>query len=479
MYDVRDLTTQITDFPGPRIDLGTQTGNIVDPFANTPAAASLNVANLTTLIHDKLLAADFADQTTSIAEQNGQLVVMQRPEVHEKIAQLLRSIRDTQTLQVLTNVRFVDVTDQFLERIGIHFTGLDAPVGATALPNVKVDPLNQPSKFGLFPIGGGPGLPAGTTFGDTQPSPAFQFANFLPVPPFQRFFGPASGNVPPNNQPILRPRLDNNFPGVAQASNNTLAGAAAGVRHQWFSHIFGSPTLFQGLTQNLIQFNPLGANTLGSATSAQEGAIFQFRFLQATQTNAVLMALRKDQTADTLLAPKLTQFNNQRAHILVAQQRSYIKDYDVAGAVYDPVIASFMTGVVLEVRPSVSHDRRYITMDVRPGTSTELTPPQIIFLTNGGDVNNPNGNINLPIELPNLELRSISTTMTIPDNGTMLFSGLVRDLKVDIKSGVPLLSDLPIIGRFFSENHKERFRRNLLVLINARIILFDEEEARL
>src|SRR6185436_6118569 len=229
------------------------------------------------------------DQTTSIAEQNGQLVVMQRPEVHEKIAQLLRSIRDTQTLQVLTNVRFVDVTDQFLERIGIHFTGLDAPVGATALPNVKVDPLNQPSKFGLFPIGGGPGLPAGTTFGDTQPSPAFQFANFLPVPPFQRFFGPASGNIPPNNQPIFRPRLDNNFPGVSQASNNTLAGGAAGILHQWFSNIFGSPTLFQGLTQNLIQFNPLGANTLGAATSAQEGAIFQFRFLQATQTNAVLM----------------------------------------------------------------------------------------------------------------------------------------------------------------------------------------------
>ena len=61
----------------------------------------------------------------------------------------------------------------------------------------------------------------------------------------------------------------------------------------------------------------------------------------------------------------------------------------------------------------------------------------------------------------------------------MLFSGLISDRKIDAKSGVPLLSDLPIVGRFFSTNNKERQRRNLLVLINARVVLFDEEEAKL
>lgn len=39
-----------------------------------------------------------------------------------------------------------------------------------------------------------------------------------------------------------------------------------------------------------------------------------------------------------------------RNHILVATQRSYIADYDVSGAVFDPVIKSFMTGVVLDSR---------------------------------------------------------------------------------------------------------------------------------
>jgi general secretion pathway protein D len=61
----------------------------------------------------------------------------------------------------------------------------------------------------------------------------------------------------------------------------------------------------------------------------------------------------------------------------------------------------------------------------------------------------------------------------------MLFSGLINDRKIDAKSGIPMLSDLPVIGHLFSTNNKERIRRNLLILVNSRIILFDEEEANI
>jgi type II secretory pathway component GspD/PulD (secretin) len=294
---------------------------------------------------------------------------------------------------------------------------------------------------------------------------------FIPRPPYQGANQPIS---------ILRPRLDPNFP-VRGNANVGPANAPVGFRRQWWEKIFGSPILTQAQSLNLLRLDPL-TSALGASVSANpaQGALFQFRFLQSAQASAVIQAVRKDQTSDQLLAPKLMQFNNQRSHILVAQQRSYIKDYDVSGAVFDPVISSFLIGVVLEVKPTVSNDKRYITLDVRPGTALELTPPQIVFITNAGlDVNIGGGNINLPIELPNLELRSISTTVTVPDNGTMLFSGLISDRKIDAKSGIPLLSDLPIIGRFFSTNNKERVRRNLLVLINSRVVLFDEEEARL
>lgn len=487
IYDIRDLTTAVTDFPGPRIDVGLasgtggQGGGVVNPFDTTAAAPTVAPADLQVLIKEKLLPAEFADPTTSIEEQNGKLIVMQRPEIHDRIRQLLRSFRETQTVQVLTQVRFVDVTDGFLEKIGVHFTGLDSAPGERGLPNAQFfgGAQNQPSKFGLFPNGGGAGLVPPLP-SDVQSSPNFQFSQFIARPPFHQDFGAPSGNPGPAPITILRPRLDPNFPNRSNATTGP-ANAPVGIRRQWWEQIFGSPVLTQGLTQNLLRLDPL-SSALGTSmvNNPGQGLMMQFRFLQSVQTSAVLQAVRKDQTADQLLAPKIMQFNNQRSHILVAQQRSYIKDYDVSGAVFDPVISSFLIGVVLEVKPTVSSDKRYITLDVRPGTAVELTPPQIVFITNAGlDVNIGGGNINLPIELPNLELRSISTTVTVPDNGTMLFSGLISDRKIDAKSGVPLLSDLPIVGRFFSTNNKERVRRNLLVLINARVVLFDEEEAKL
>ncbi|MFH0939214.1 MAG: hypothetical protein V1899_08035 [Planctomycetota bacterium] len=473
IYDVRDLTTVITDFPGPRIELGV-TAQGSGPLEQPAAPATLLTTDLQALIKDKLLPAEFADPSTSIEESGGKLVVMQRPEIHERIRQLLRSFRETQTLQVLTHVRFVDVRDDFLETIGFHFSGLDAAANERQLPNAVVDPLRQPSAQGIFPVGGGPGL-AGFP-ADVSPSPT-QFQQFIPRPPFYQSF---AGSAPIT---LLHPRLDANFPNRFGGTFGPANGPV-GLRRQWWEQIFGSPVLTQGLTQNFLRLNPL-ASVLGGSiiNNPQQGAMFQFRFLQSTQANAVLQALRKDQTADQLLAPKLMQFNNQRAHILVAQQRSYIKDYDINSAVYDPVLGAFMTGIVLDIRPTVSHDKRYITLDVRPGTAMELQAAQIVWITNSGNVvqgsSGRPGQLNYPIELPFIELRSINTTVTIPDNGTMLFSGLITDHKIDAKAGVPLLSDLPIIGRFFSNNNKERTRRNLLVLINARVVLFAEEEANL
>ncbi len=487
IYDVRDLTATITDFPGPRIELGVAAqGAPVNPFAANQATTQLAAPDLAQLIQERLLAADFADPATSIEEQGGKLVVMQRPEVHSKIREILKSFRETQTVQVLTQVKFIDVLEGFLEQIGVHFQGLDQVPGDPGIPFARVDPLQQPSKYGLFPIGGGPGLTQGLP-SDVLPSPAFQFQDSVDPqtgifrPPFHFDFGPPSGNPEPRTILLLRPRIDSNFPNRGQATFGP-ANAPAGFRRQWYEKWFGSPVLAQAFTQNFVSnlgnSGPLGASLTGQ-NLGEQGGIFQFRFFQSWQASAVLHAVRKDQNSDTLLAPKLMQFNNQRSHIMVAQQRSYIADYDVSGAVFDPVIRSFLVGVVLDVKPTVSHDRKYITLDMRPGTATELTAPQIIFITNGLNVNAPLGNINLPIELPNIELRAINTTVTVPDNGTLLMSGLINDRRIDSKSGIPLLSDLPIIGRLFSTNNKQRERRNLLVLVNARVILFDEEEAKL
>lgn len=489
VYDIRDLTTTLTPFPGPRIDLGTDQNAAAGMLAAAPppAPAVFAETDVQSLIQNKLLRKDFENPKTSIALDNGRLVVMQTPEVHEKIRRILQSLRENQAIQVLTNVRFIDVREGFLESIGVHFSGLDEPVGYMGVPHAYIDPLNTPpgSASGISPNGGWRGLTSLPS--DIANSAAYQFQNSLAqggpfsgtmAPPFHFDQGPPSSNG--RFAPLrLHPRIDANFPIYGQRTYGA-ANAPAGLRRQWYEKWFGSPVLTQAVIHNYTRLNPL-STILGQSfhNFPEQGAIFQFRFLQSTQANVVLQAVRKDRTSDVLLSPRMVQFNNQRAHVLFAQQRAYISDYDVSGAVFDPVIRSFMVGVVLDVQPTVSSDKRYITLTLRPGTAEEIEEPQIIYITDGGDVDNPFGTINLPIELPQLELRSISTSVTTPDGGTLLFSGLISDRKMDAKSGVPFLSDLPVIGRLFSENHKERARRNLLVLVNAKLILFDEEEQKL
>jgi Flp pilus assembly secretin CpaC/tetratricopeptide (TPR) repeat protein len=449
IYDIRDLTSTVTDFPAPRIELSsnTQGGGAGVNFVQPTTAPTLAAPDMAQLIRERLLPADFSDASTSIEEQGGKLVVMQRPEVHGKIRRILQSFRETQAVQVLTQVRFIDTKDGFLEQIGVHFAGLDGQT-ATGIAN----PYGVPNSHSLYPMGGGPGVAA---------YPGQQFTT--------------------HGGPIVHPRLDTSLP------NNDATvypnGMPTGFRKQ-----FGASQLLQAVTSNVVRTltsGPLGSALTGGDVGTQ-GLLMQFRFLHSIQANMVLQAVRKDQTSDTLIATKLMQFNNQRAHVLVANQQSYIYDYDVSGDAWDPIIRTLTTGTVLEVKPTVSHDRKYITLDLRPGVAEFIRFRQIGTYDSPDPIDNgvdgsavAVGLIRLPIDLPEIELRFVNTTVTVPDCGTLLFSGLINDHKLDGKTGVPFFSDLPVIGRIFSTNIKQRERRNLLILVNSRVVLFDEEEEQL
>lgn len=61
----------------------------------------------------------------------------------------------------------------------------------------------------------------------------------------------------------------------------------------------------------------------------------------------------------------------------------------------------------------------YVTMEVHAGSATEAAPPQTVYITNGGDIHNPAGSVNLPIELPNLELKGYNGTLVVPALGAL------------------------------------------------------------
>ena len=71
--------------------------------------------------------------------------------------------------------------------------------------------------------------------------------------------------------------------------------------------------------------------------------------------------------------------------------------------------------------------------------------------------------------------REIKTTVLADDGETIVLGGLTRDDYQINKSKVPLLGDIPFVGRLFSSESERRVKRNLLVFLRPKIMLGKEE----
>jgi general secretion pathway protein D len=222
------------------------------------------------------------------------------------------------------------------------------------------------------------------------------------------------------------------------------------------------------------------------------GLVGQFAILGNVQAEAIFHAVETSGSGIQLQAPSVTVFNNTTAHIDIAISRNYIRDYAVVDGNYDPTIDQFFEGVVLEVKPTVSSDRKYITMEVKPTIATliDLVPFQFNALAAvgvAGAAIGPNAGagvgilqtLTLTIEVPNIRYERLRTTVNLPDRSVVLLGGLMRSLKGDKQSGIPLLSNIPFLGRLFKNKSTGSAKDNLIISMSGRIVIFEEIENEL
>jgi MSHA biogenesis protein MshL len=186
--------------------------------------------------------------------------------------------------------------------------------------------------------------------------------------------------------------------------------------------------------------------------------------------------LEKSNKATVVQAPRITMFNNQRAHIFVLQNTAYIADYSpalAAGAgALDPIIGLLQTGVVLDVRPVVSNDRRYVTLELRPTLAELQTLRQVRLQT----VDSDQGRIDLNVQLPHILLQRAEATVQVPDQGAVLLTGFRDIFYRDVKSEIPFLGKIPIIGFLFQRQGKSNEQRHLMIVVSPEIIDMSERE---
>lgn len=203
------------------------------------------------------------------------------------------------------------------------------------------------------------------------------------------------------------------------------------------------------------------------------GLALQYTWLDDTQLEMILRAVKKSKRSQLVIEPSLMVYNTARANLVVANQVSYVADFDVeiasSASIADPIVQVAHDGVFLDVRPVVTADRRFVWIDVRPTVANLLRPIPTLQTSLG--VGSP-----VTLMLPQLELQKVRTRVILPDGGTLMLGGMKILEEQELESGIPYLNQIPVLSFFFSRKGTYETYQKLVILLTANIILMDELE---
>ncbi len=368
-------------------------------------------------------------------ETNLSRVVSQTQDVHEEIVDLLEQLRRLQDLQVTIEVRFITLNDDFFERIGVDFD---------------------------FDI---------------------------------------SDNIDPAEINVQRDDKGNVI-NVDSERSVTVGMSAPGI----FSADLDIPFTQGSYDLAVPQFGGFDPTT---AAGAQLG----FAILSDIEAFFFINAAQGDKRSNVLQAPKVTLFNGQQAFVSDTSQSPFvISVIPVVGdfaAAQQPVIVVLTEGTFMTVQAVVSHDKRFVRLTVVPffskieevntfqfeGTKTTTTDTAADNegWINLGDDDNPdwhrnndsasNNNVitsqGTTVQLPTFSFVTVTTTVSVPDGGTVLLGGIKRLSEGRNEYGVPMLNKIPYINRLFKNVGIGRETKSLMMMVTPRIIIQEEEEEKL
>ncbi|KHE93524.1 MAG: hypothetical protein K8F52_03720 [Candidatus Scalindua rubra] len=216
-------------------------------------------------------------------------------------------------------------------------------------------------------------------------------------------------------------------------------------------------------------------------TSGTSGLNLTYQIFDSFFLKGFLRAVQESDEAETVTAPKITLSNTQRGTIKVVTTRNYIESYTIVSQTPQPVMAEIDDGTVFNVRPVVSADRKYVSLEVHPIiTSVEFITS--IFRTVGPVPSGGAGageTADNEIQRPQTTKQELSVTVSVPDKGILMIGGLGSRSEAKSSKGVPILSKIPIVKRLFSSNTINRdiaTSGNLIILIKPTILIREEEE---
>lgn len=204
-----------------------------------------------------------------------------------------------------------------------------------------------------------------------------------------------------------------------------------------------------------------GTLDLGASGISALNPGFSYTILDtADQVRVALNALQEESEINVLSSPSLMVLDNQTALINVGDEipvptRQSISNIDPNSPTVNE-IQFRQTGVTLTVTPRVNNGG-LVTMEIRQEVSNAVT-------TTSSN-----------IDAPTIQQRQVESTVAINSGDTIVLGGLIQDSQSDLDSGIPILKNIPLLGKLFSQTTLDNRRTELLVLLTPRVITNRQE----
>jgi general secretion pathway protein D len=245
-------------------------------------------------------------------------------------------------------------------------------------------------------------------------------------------------------------------------------------------------------------FTPDGIDQLITPANNAENALRINGSLSGLQFTAFVSALSQKRSFDELAEPAALTKSGEQATLEAIRVFPYPVAFDPPELVTQQTQTTSITvvstspptvipttptdfkrrdiGVRLVIKPQVTADDKTVDLSLFP----EVTDFEG-FVNYGAAIfiGNPDGSTSLlssnDINQPVFNTRRINTKVLIHDGSTVVLGGLIRDDVQTINDRVPILGDIPLLGRLFQSKATESTKRNLIIFVTANIYQNDGE----
>jgi len=207
---------------------------------------------------------------------------------------------------------------------------------------------------------------------------------------------------------------------------------------------------------NVVDLSGDGVAGIANADAIITGAALNLVWtttLGGFRFSSFLSALQSVELADVQAEPSITTVDNRQAQIQVGEEVPVrVIDFG-AGTGNQPPKATVQfrqTGITLNVTPHVTNNRQ-VLMQI----AAERSNVRLLSQLDAGFT---------------IQKQAANNQLLVNDGETAVIGGLTVTTITKNRSGIPLLVDLPLIGKLFGFSHTQEQRQDLIILITPRII---------